>query len=194
MIYPNGSIDLRNLKNKLNSKEFVLYFEEYTKEPDNWDWKKDGIFRGNLININDENALIEFIAKEMKGEGTICYDITTEYYKKHPYEGEKITYVHPTFFWEWKSPRTKKCYSITESLYVGVTPKNVPLSLNLFDNDFEGCQITIGTWERDNEGYEFRSVGSRMFDYVDDEDLSEIWKAIKNADKYLNDRFHTEDD
>jgi hypothetical protein len=33
-----------------------------------------------------------------------------------------------------------------------------------------------------------------MFDYVTDEDLKNIWKAIKNADKYLNDRFHNEED
>ena len=72
-------------------------------------------------------------------------------------------------------------------------PKNVPLSLNMFDVDFEGTSFVIGTWERDDEGYEFRSVGSRMFDYVDDEDLNEIWKAIKNADKYLNNRFHKEE-
>ena len=64
----------------------------------------------------------------------------------------------------------------------------------MFDVDFEGTRFVIGTWERDDEGYEFRSVGSRMFDYVDDEDLSEVWKAIKNADKYLNDRFHNEED
>ena len=64
----------------------------------------------------------------------------------------------------------------------------------MFDDNFEGSCFVIGTWERDDEGYEFRSVGSRMFDYVDDEDLNEIWKAIKNADKYLNNRFHNEED
>ena len=194
MIYPNGSIELNKLKRMINSKDFILYYEEKTKEPVGWDWTKDGIFHGNKYPIDDEEELISCINKELKDEGRICYDITKEYYRKHPYEGEEIIYVKPRFFWEWQSHTTKKCYSITESSYLGEKPNNVPLSLNMFDVDFEGTSFVIGTWERDDEGYEFRSVGSRMFDYVDDEDLNEIWKAIKNADKYLNDRFHDEVD
>ena len=194
MIYPNGSIKLNELKRMINSKDFILYYEENTKEPVGWDWTKDGIFHGNKYPIDNEEELISCINKELKDEGRICYDITKEYYRKHPYEGEEIIYVKPKFFWEWQSHTTKKCYSITESSYLGEKPKNVPLSLNMFDVDFEGSCFVIGTWERDDEGYEFRSVGSRMFYYVDDEDLNEIWKAIKNADKYLNDRFHDEED
>ena len=193
MIYPNGSIKLNELKRMINSKDFILYYEEKTKEPVGWDWTKDGIFHGNKYPIDNEEELISCINKELKDEGRICYDITKEYYRKHPYEGEEIIYVKPKFFWEWQSHTTKKCYSITESSYLGEKPKNVPLSLNIFDVDFEGSCFVIGTWERDDEGYEFRSVGSRMFYYVDDEDLSEVWKAIKNADKYLNDRFHKEE-
>ena len=193
MIYPNGSIKLNELKRMINSKDFILYYEEKTKEPVGWDWTKDGIFHGNKYPIDNEEELISCINKELKNEGRICYDITKEYYRKHPYEGEEIIYVKPKFFWEWQSHTTKKCYSITESSYLGEKPKNVPLSLNMFDVDFEGSCFVIGTWERDDEGYEFRSVGSRMFYYIDDEDLSEVWKAIKNADKYLNDRFHKEE-
>lgn len=194
MIYPNGTIDLKDLKKKLNSKEFALYFEEYAKEPINWDWRKDGIFHGNKYLIHNETELISCISRELKNEGTICYDLSDEYYKKHPYCGEKVSYVKPKFFWEWHSYNTKVCYSITEMSYIGEKPKNVPLALNRFDDNFEGSCFVIGTWERDDEGYEFRSVGSRIFDYVADEDLSEIWKAIKNADKYLNDRFYNEED
>ena len=194
MIYPNGSIELNDLKRMINSKDFILYYEEKTKQPVGWDWTKDGIFHGNKYPIDNEEELISCISKELKNEGRICYDVTEEYYKKHPYEGEEVIYVKPRFFWEWQSYNTKKCYSITESSYLGEKPKNVPLSLNMFDNNFEGSCFVIGTWERDDEGYEFRSVGSRMFDYIDDEDLNEIWKAIKNADKYLNNRFHNEED
>ena len=194
MIYPNGSIELNKLKRMINSKDFILYYEEKTKQPVGWDWTKDGIFHGNKYPIDNEEELISCISKELKNEGRICYDVTEEYYRKHPCEGEEVIYVKPRFFWEWQSYNTKKCYSITESSYLGEKPKNVPLSLNMFDNNFEGSCFVIGTWERDDEGYEFRSVGSRMFDYIDDEDLNEIWKAIKNADKYLNDRFHNEED
>ena len=185
---------MNEIKRTINSKEFILYNKKKTKQPVGWDWTKDGIFHGNKYPIDNEEELISCINKELKDEGRICYDITEEYYRKHPHEGEEIIYVKPKFFWEWQSHTTKKCYSIIESSYLGEKPKNVPLSLNMFDVDFEGTSFVIGTWKRDDEGYEFRSVGSRMFDYVDDEDLSEIWKAIKNADKYLNDRFHNEED
>lgn len=194
LIYPNGFIELNKLKRMLNSKDFILYYEENAKEPINWDWRKDGIFHGNKYPIHNEEELISCINKELKNEGTICYGFTEEYYRKHPCEGESVTYVKPRFFWEWQSHNTKKCYSITESNYLGEKPKHTSLSLNMFDDDFEGCCFVIGTWERNDEGYEFRSVGSRMFDYVDDEDLSEVWKAIKNADEYLNERFHNEED
>ena len=53
--------------------------------------------------------------------------------------------------------------------------------------------VLAGVLTEGDDGYEFHSVGSRMFDYIDDEDLNEIWKAIKNADKYLNNRFHKEE-
>jgi hypothetical protein len=194
MIYPNGTIELRKLVKMVNSKDFMVYYEEKTEEPSGWDWRKDGIFHGNRVPIHNKEELIYYIDKELNEKGTICYDITEEYFKKHPYEGESITYIEPRFFWEWQSYNTKKCYSITESSYLGKKPKNVPLCLNMFDGNFEGTCFVIGTWERDSEGYEFRSVGSRMFGYVADEDLSEIWKAIKNADKYLNDRFHNEEE
>ena len=194
MIYPNGSIELNKLKQMINSNEFIVYYEENTKEPCGWDWTKDGIFHGNKYPIHNEDELISCVSKELKGEGTICYDITDEYYRKHPYEGEEVTYVKPMFFWEWQSHNTKRCYSISESSYLGEKPKNVPLSLKMYKDSFEDSCFVIGTWERDTEGYEFCSVGSRLFEYVSDEDLSEIWKAIKNADKYLNDRFQDEDD
>ena len=194
MIYPNGTIELRKLVNMINSKDFMVYYEEKTEEPSGWDWRKDGIFHGNKYPIYDKKELMDCINKELNGEGSICYDLSDEYYKKHPYCGEKVSYVKPKFFWEWQSYNTKVCYSITEISYIGEKPKNVPLALNRFDDNFEGSCFVIGTWERDDEGYEFRSVGSRMFDYVADEDLSEIWKAIKNADKYLNERFADEED
>ena len=44
MIYPNGSIELNELKRMINSKDFILYYEEKTKQPVGWDWTKDGIF------------------------------------------------------------------------------------------------------------------------------------------------------
>ena len=194
MNYPHGRLDLNTLKKMMNSIEYDVYYEENSEKPCDWDWKKYGFYRGNITPIKNENELVEYVSKELKGEGTICYDFNEYYFKKHPHCGESVTYVKPTFFWEWQSYDTKKCYSIIESSYFDEEPKYKDLSLCLHDNDFEGTCFVIGTWERNSEGYEFRSVNSRTFNYVDDKDLSEVWKAIKNADKYLNDRFHNEED
>ena len=81
MIYPNGSIELNKLKRMINSKDFIVYYEENTKEPIGWDWTKDGIFHGNRYPIHNEEELISCLTKELKDEGTICYDITKEYYQ-----------------------------------------------------------------------------------------------------------------
>jgi len=194
MIYPNGTICMNKLKEMISSKNYNVYFEYHEEEPEGWDWLKDGIYRGNTILISSSKELEKYITKEFRGEGAICYDLSDEYYKKHPHLGEKFNYVKKVFKWEWKSFETNKCYSIEEATYLGEKPKYPTLNLNLFDNDFEDSCIAIGAWDKDSEGYEFRSIGSRMFDYVADEDLNEIWKAIKNADKYLNNRFHNEED
>ena len=195
MIYPNGSIELNKLKRMINSKDFIVYYEENTKEPCDWDWKKDGIFHGSKYPIHNEDELISCASRELKGEGTICYDITDEYYKKHPYEGESCTYIKESFFWEYSSHNGKKlCYKICECSYWGKSPKNVPLELVCFEDGFENTCFQIASWERDDEGYEFKSCGSRLFEYVDEEDLREVWKAIKKADEWLNQRFLNEDD
>jgi hypothetical protein len=76
----------------------------------------------------------------------------------------------------------------------GYEPKHIPLCLECFENGFNGTCFTIGSWERDEEGYEFRSVGSRMWQYIDEEDLPIIYKAIAAADSYLNNRFANEED
>ena len=43
-----------------------------------------------------------------------------------------------------------------------------------------------------NEGYEFHSCGSRLFDYVEEEDIPRFWSIIKEVDKFLAKRFAQE--
>ena len=195
MICPNGNISLNRLISMVESDDFEVYFEP-DDAPADWDFR-NGIYRSpNRWIIDDKDDLMLAINKEANKEGTICYDVSNSYYKKHPYEGEEVSYIREEFFWEYSSPNGKKyCYKICPCTYLkGYEPKNIPLCLECFDSGFENTCFTIGTWERDKEGYEFRSVGSRMFDYICEEDLPIIWKAIKKADEYLNNRFRNEED
>ena len=77
----------------------------------------------------------------------------------------------------------------------GYEPKYKSLELNCYENGFNGTCFTIGSWKRDyKDGYEFKSCGSRLFEYIKPEDLEVIFNAIKAADKYLNERFQNEEE
>lgn len=196
MVYPNGSTSLNKLQRMVESEDFLVYYEPNDEPPD-WDWKKNGIYHSpNRIEITDEATLVESIRMEFSGEGRICYTATDEYFKKHPYDGEEVCYIKEEFFWEYSSLNGKRyCYKICPCTYLkGYEPKHIPLCLECFENGFNGSCFTIGSWERDKEGYEFRSVGSRMWQYIDEEDLPIIYKAIAAADSYLNGRFASEED
>jgi hypothetical protein len=179
----------------VGSEDYEIFFEEKSEEPNDWDWKKQGFWHGERISIKTLDDLRKYLSEELMNAGTICYDITDSYTKKHPCLGEEHIYKKEVFFWEWQSYETHKCYKITETSYLGESPKNVPLSLECFsENNFNSSCFSIGSWERDREGYEFCSVGSRLFDYIDERDLPTIWQAIKEADKWLNERFQKEED
>lgn len=193
MIYPNGNLTLNKLLDMMYSKEYDLWFEP-NDEPIDWDWKKNGFYRSpNRIKITSKDSLLIAIKKEYDNEGKIIYDMTDEYYRRHPYIGESQQYVKDTFEWQYASPfGNKNCYRICECSYVGEAPKNIPLELVCYKDGFAGTCFMLGSWERDKEGYEFKSCGSRMFEYVYGEDLIEIWNALKAADIYLNERFKDE--
>lgn len=194
MICPNGTAPVNKLLKMVKSKDYEVFFEPFD-EPEDWDWRKNGIYRSpNITRIKSNTELLDALEKELNSEGRICYDMTDSFYAKHPYEGEEVSYRKEIFFWEYSSPNGKKyCYKITECTYLGEKPKYVPLCLECYSEGFSGSCFVIGSWERDKEGYEFRSVGSRMFQYICEEDLPIIWKAITEADSYLNDRFASEE-
>ena len=179
-------MNLNRLKRIVESNKYNVWFEDSTQEPKDWNWRKDGIWRGELTPIKSVDDLPKFIEKELKGEGSICYDMSEEYYEVHPHVGESAFRTKPSLRWEWQSYDTKKCYSIQECSYLGRKPKNPSFELNCFENGFEGNCFSIAIWDYGDEGYEFRSVGSRLFDNVAYEDLSEIWKIVKKVDTWLN--------
>lgn len=195
MFYPNGNYRLAQLIKDFESGDFDMWLEKVEDPPEGYDWKKQGFYRGPATHIDTIEDLKDAVLKDMGNEYTICIETKPSYYDKHPYEGESKSYIKEEFFWEYSSPfGLKRCYKICPCSYLGERPKYVPLEIVCFEKGFNGSCFQIGSWERDNEGYEFRSCGSRMFDYVDTEDLPEIWKAIKAADEYLNNRYKGEKD
>ena len=190
MFCPNGNLTLNQLLNMLYSKEYDIWFEP-NDEPEDWDWKKNGFYRSpNKTRITTKADLLKAIQSEYDKEGKIIYDNTDEYYKRHPYVGEAKVYRRDIFTWQYSSPfGAKRCYRICECSYLGESPEYVPLEIVCYEDGFNSSCFQIGSWDRTSEGYEFKSCGSRFFEYVSLDDLPEIWKAIKAADLYLNERF-----
>lgn len=57
--------------------------------------------------------------------------------------------------------------------------------------------FTIASWEKGKEGYNFKSVGSRLFEYLIDADVSNkdfILKSCSTFDKILNEWFEKENE
>ena len=133
------------------------------------------------------------ICKAYNGEGHIIYDITKTYYANHPYEGEEVKHVEETCVWQYTSLFGRKfSYKVRPCSYLGESPKYVPLEIVCYDNGFNDSCFQIASWERSNEGYEFHSCGSRLFDYVEEEDIPRFWSIIKEVDKFLAKRFAQE--
>lgn len=193
MICPNKTLSLQQLEKMVYSDQYKVFYEPFD-EPENYDWKKHGIWRSpDIVEINDEEGLIEAIRLEFEDVGRIVYDFTEKFYKQHPYEGEEVKHIEETFNWEYASNfGNKYCYKICPCSYLGEKPKYVPLEIVCFPNGFNDSCFQIGSWERDDEGYEFKSCGSRLFEYVEPEDIEIIWNIIKEADKFLENRFKNE--
>ncbi len=195
MWYPNGSYRLDQLIRDFKSGDFDFYLEKNEEPPKDWNISK-GFYRGPRTPIKTIEELKDAVLKDMGTEYTICIDTRPSYHEKHPFEGEEKSYVREVFKWEYASPYGKKyCYAIRDCAYLpGYEPKYKPFSLDCYEDGFKGTCFTIGSWERDKEGYEFHSCGNRLFNYIEPEDLERIFNAVKAADEYLNERFHNEED
>lgn len=195
MFYPNGSYRLDQLIRDFESGDFDIYLEKNAETPKDWDLSK-GFYRGPKTLIKTMDELKDAVIKDMGKEYTICIDPRPSYFEKHPYEGEEKSYIKEIFKWEYSSPwGEKRCYAIRDSSYLpGYEPKHKSLSLDCYEDGFQGTCFSIGTWDRDREGYEFRSVGNRLFEYVDLRDITILWKAIRAANKYLEERFKEEEE
>ena len=54
--------------------------------------------------------------------------------------------------------------------------------------------FSLAYLERDSVGYKLYFVGSRPFEYIADEDLKILWRALKYAQEILDEFFNEEDD
>lgn len=180
MIYPNDLIDLYKLKKMVSSPLFDVYVEDVAEAPKDWDWTTQGIYRGKLHFVKDMEDLESWISKILAGKVQICYEPNSLYFEKHPHTGEHCRYVKPRFEFQYSGANN---YAIKE-FKTKVKSEERSLEVLRYENDFEGTCYVIATWDVTDEGYEFRSIGSRLFE-VPSEDFQTLWDGIKEADKYL---------
>lgn len=195
MIYPNGTVLVSKLREMVYSKEYTVWFEP-NDQPADWDWKSQGFYRSpHRTKITTQADLLEAIKKEYDKEGRIIYETTDIYYVNHPYEGEEVKHIEETFIWQYTSKFGRKLsYKVCPCSYLGESPKHIPLEIVCYEDGFNGSCFQICSWGRDNEGYEFHSCGSRLFDYVEKEDVPRLWNIIKEIDDFLAKRFKQEND
>ena len=182
MIYPHGTLTLDKLRNMLKSDQYEVYAES-TVAPENWD--PNTLYRGPRTKIKSYEDALKYLADP---NITICYDITDKYYQKHPYAGEAKMYIKELFHWQYSGVHP---YAISETKCRCRDQEYTSLELLRYGGDFNDSCWVIAYWTRDDEGYEFKSVGSRLFTEIDADDLETVWEAITAADKYLRNKFNS---
>lgn len=186
MIYPNGFVSLWKLKKMINSGEFDVYIESIVDVPEDYDFIKNGIPRGVQHKLKDEKELIEHLTDIYTGKVNLCYDINDEYYRRHPHAGEHGGYTKPVFNWQYSG---KANYEIRECKTNH--QQDTTLEVCKYEGDFFDTCYVIAYWTKDDEGYEFKSVGHRFFE-VDADDFGILWEGICFADKFLKDKWNKE--
>ena len=67
--------------------------------------------------------------------------------------------------------------------------KGDSLDLVRFQGD-DNVHYVIGTWRPDSEGYQFESVGNRLFDCLDEHEALQIWPVLKAVQDFLDGVFY----
>lgn len=72
--------------------------------------------------------------------------------------------------------------------------RNYTIELVKYGKNKDGSQhiITIAYWDCDINGYKLKIVRNNIFDIIEEEDVMEIWRQMKLAQKVLN-KFEIED-
>ena len=64
--------------------------------------------------------------------------------------------------------------------------KDCPIELIAYNDDTHSSCYTLAYFHLDDEGYELHSVGSRLFDHINSDVISEIWSQLQAAQKMLD--------
>lgn len=174
----------------IDHPESYSVFAEKNDQPEDWDWSKQGIYRGERTRITSLEDLKKYLFTD---EYTICYDIEKGYYDKYPYPGEAKSFIKETFNFKYSGDRDLEI----KEVMTAYTPKSgepvhtTTLELLCYSDHFGESCFVIAYWTLDEEGYEFKSVGSRFFDYLSDKDLKVVMSAIREADKFLKKKFES---
>lgn len=87
----------------------------------------------------------------------------------------KIQTVHER--WD----KDNRCYDKSTPLR-----KHCPVELIKYLDDRHGSNIVVAWFELDDEGYELRGIGNRLFEYIDADEISIIWVELQAAQKMLD--------
>lgn len=64
--------------------------------------------------------------------------------------------------------------------------KDCPIELVKYCDDTHNSCYTIAWFQYDDRGYELHSVGARLLEEIDAEDIAEIWSQLQAGQKMLN--------
>lgn len=99
-----------------------------------------------------------------------------------------------SFSWKFKNFKIQTVHERWDNenrCYDKTTPlrKNCPLELIKYFDDAHGSCYIVAWFELGEEGYELRSIGSRLFDDIDADEIGMIWVELQAAQKMLDTYF-----
>ena len=90
------------------------------------------------------------------------------------------------FKWRYKDYELRACPITLARLNENDENETIELVKWVKHEDGKEYCFSLAYWERNKEGYDLNSVGSRIFEYIEDEDIEEVWKQLKVAQKILD--------
>lgn len=93
--------------------------------------------------------------------------------------------IHLNFSWEFG---LYKIRTVHEQWNDPDSPvyKNCPIELVKYNDKKKSSCYTVAHFERDDEGYYLQSVGSRLFECISADEISEIWVQLQAAQTMLD--------
>jgi hypothetical protein len=104
-------------------------------------------------------------------------------------EGELMANRRFEFNWEFGRFQIRTVHDDT-----GKLRRNFPIEIiKYFDDKHSSCYVIAG-WQRTDEGYELRFVGSRPMQDIEPEEISQIWRQIRAAQAMLDEYWKADEE